>query len=59
MQKALSKTDSGEDLRVVGKGDGDMDGVGEREWVMGNVEERDQAFSQIVGFAGVRWQVVW
>ena len=42
---------SGEDLKICGPG-----GV---EFVVSDVRERDQAFSQIVGFSGERWQVVW
>jgi hypothetical protein len=56
VQKALSKTDSGEDLRIVRRGGRERD---EEEWLLKNVKDRDQAFSQIVGFASVKWQVVW
>jgi hypothetical protein len=45
------KTDSGKDLKLVSKG-GD-------EWVMTNVDSRDQAFSQVLGFSDAVWQVVW
>lgn len=43
--------DSGMDLKVRGKGG--------REEVLGDVEGRDEAFSQIVGFSEEVWQVVW
>ncbi len=45
------KTDSGKDLRLVSKS-------GE-EWTLENVDIRDQAFSQIIGFSKTTWQVVW
>ena len=45
------KTDSGKDLRLVSK-------TGE-EWLLENVDDRDQAFSQIIGFSSTTWQVVW
>lgn len=41
----------GKDLKFV-------DRKGE-EWVLENVEKRDECFSQIVGFSGIDWQVVW
>jgi hypothetical protein len=43
--------DSGMDLKIRSKGG--------REEVLKNVEERDEAFSQIVGFSENLWQVVW
>ncbi|KAF1944695.1 hypothetical protein EJ02DRAFT_452296 [Clathrospora elynae] len=43
--------DSGKDLRLV-----DAQG---REWVLKDVDQRDEAFSQIVGFSRTTWQVVW
>ena len=46
-----AKTDSGKDLRLVSK-------TGE-EWILENVDIRDQAFSQIIGFSKTTWQVVW
>jgi hypothetical protein len=30
-----------------------------QEWVLENVEKRDECFSQIAGFSGREWQVVW
>jgi hypothetical protein len=43
--------DSGKDLKfVVGLG---------REWVLRDVEQRDQAFSQVIGFSRTTWQIVW
>ncbi|KAF2033071.1 hypothetical protein EK21DRAFT_59218, partial [Setomelanomma holmii] len=44
-------TDSGKDLKLVTK-----EG---KEWVMENLEQRDEAFSQIVGFSQTTWQIVW
>jgi hypothetical protein len=29
------------------------------EWVLTDVDQRDEAFSQIVGFSRTTWQVVW
>lgn len=43
--------DSGKDLRLVSKAG--------QEWVLKNVELRNEAFSQIVGFSKTTWQVVW
>ncbi|KAF2658499.1 hypothetical protein K491DRAFT_652742 [Lophiostoma macrostomum CBS 122681] len=56
VRKAIPKpssdySDSGQDLRVV-------DRQGE-ERVLANVDTRDQAFSQIVGFSDTVWQVMW
>jgi len=45
------KADTGKDLKIVSKSG--------QEWVLENVEQRDQAFSQIVGFSDTDWQVVW
>ncbi|KAF2491290.1 hypothetical protein BU16DRAFT_515579 [Lophium mytilinum] len=45
------KNDSGKDLRLVSKAG--------KEWVLMNLDQRDQAFSQIVGFSATVWQVVW
>ena len=45
------QTDSGKDIKIVGKD--------QKELVLENVNGRDQAFSQIVGFSDVKWQVVW
>tara|TARA_R110002003_G_scaffold54_9_gene4747 strand:+ start:13070 stop:13975 length:906 start_codon:yes stop_codon:yes gene_type:complete len=44
-------TDSGKDLKLVTK-----EG---KEYVMKNLEQRDEAFSQIVGFSHTTWQIVW
>lgn len=43
--------DTGMDLRIVSK-------LG-HEWVLVNMDERNQAFSQIVGFSKTPWQIVW
>lgn len=51
--KLLSGRDTGKDLRICSKLDGDG------EWVLTGMEDRDQAFSQIVGFSKTRWQVAW
>lgn len=51
--KTISKTDSGKDLRIVSKH------AEEHEWMLVNVDGRDQAFSQIVGFSNTLWQIVW
>jgi hypothetical protein len=53
VQKAIPtpKRDSGKDLRIV-----DKQG---KEVMLVNVDSRDQAFSQIVGFSDTVWQVVW
>jgi hypothetical protein len=45
--------DTGKDLRVCSKLDGDQ------EWLLTNMDDRDQAFSQIVGFSKTSWQVAW
>ncbi|KAF2703530.1 hypothetical protein K504DRAFT_463583 [Pleomassaria siparia CBS 279.74] len=45
------KTYSKQDLKLVSK-TGD-------EWVLQDVEQRNQAFSQILGFSDAAWQVVW
>ncbi|KAI4762603.1 hypothetical protein E4T51_04394 [Aureobasidium sp. EXF-12344] len=45
--------DTGKDLRICSKLDGD------REWLLKNMDDRDQAFSQIVGFSKTSWQVAW
>jgi hypothetical protein len=44
--------DTGKDLRIQVK-------LGDDEWVLANRGDRDQAFSQIVGFSKASWQVVW
>ena len=53
VQKAVPtpQRDSGKDLRIV-----DKQG---KEVMLVNVDSRDQAFSQIVGFSDTVWQVVW
>lgn len=43
--------DSGQDLKI-----GTRDG---REYLLKQVDKRDEAFSQIVGFSNITWQVVW
>lgn len=50
VQKNIGK-DSGDDMKLVGPNDS--------EYIMLNMKERDQAFSQIIGFSKVTWQVVW
>lgn len=38
----------------------EQEGVhGENNYLLQNIQERDQAFSQIIGFSHVRWVVVW
>ncbi|KAI5201902.1 hypothetical protein E4T39_05057 [Aureobasidium subglaciale] len=44
--------DTGKDLRIQSK-------LGDEEWVLADMDDRDQAFSQIVGFSNASWQVVW
>ncbi|KAF1349477.1 hypothetical protein EJ07DRAFT_139711 [Lizonia empirigonia] len=43
--------DSGQDLKI-----GSRDG---REYLLKQVDKRDEAFTQIVGFSNITWQVVW
>lgn len=43
--------DSGKDLKFV-----DREG---KEYLLNNVDGRDEAFSQVVGFSDTDWQVVW
>jgi hypothetical protein len=52
-KKVLSKltTDSGKDLRLVTK-------TGQ-VYMLHDIEQRDEAFSQIVGFSQTKWQVTW
>jgi hypothetical protein len=45
------KSDSGKDLKLQSK-------TGQ-EWILSNVDLRDQVFSQIVGFSDSVWQIVW
>ncbi|KAH7378192.1 hypothetical protein DE146DRAFT_701511 [Phaeosphaeria sp. MPI-PUGE-AT-0046c] len=50
---AKIKSNSGKDLKIsLSKG-------GEREYVVQDMEKRDEAFGQIVGFSGRVWQVIW
>jgi hypothetical protein len=49
----ISANDTGKDLRITSKLEGDQ------EWLLTNMTERDQAFSQIVGFSKTSWQVAW
>ncbi|KAF2743486.1 hypothetical protein M011DRAFT_471419 [Sporormia fimetaria CBS 119925] len=51
--------DSGKDLRIVVKGGKGGVGAREEEFVLNNVDDRDEAFGQIVGFSDTDWQVVW
>ncbi|KAK8209040.1 hypothetical protein M8818_004004 [Zalaria obscura] len=51
--KTLSKGGSGKDLRVVTKH------AEEHEYLLVDLDDRDQAFSQIVGFSNTNWQIVW
>lgn len=53
-QKNISsklQKDSGQDIKL-----GSRDG---REYLVKQVDKRDEAFSQIVGFSNIKWQVVW
>jgi len=43
--------DSGQDLKLVCK-DGN-------EYTLEQVQNRNEAFSQIIGFSNINWQVVW
>ncbi|KAF1956333.1 hypothetical protein CC80DRAFT_446178 [Byssothecium circinans] len=52
------KSDSGKDLKIIEKGKGEKKGEG-KEWVVEDVDLRDQVFSQILGFSDTAWQVVW
>ncbi|KAF2759870.1 hypothetical protein EJ05DRAFT_484768 [Pseudovirgaria hyperparasitica] len=47
----LFQSDSGQDLKITGKD--------EVERVLCSVDKRDEVFSQIVGYSGCQWQVVW
>ena len=54
VQKNISsklQKDSGQDLKF-----GSRDG---REYLLKQVDKRDEAFSQIIGFSNITWQVVW
>lgn len=46
-------SDTGRDLRVCSRLNGDG------EWILMGMEDRNQAFSQIIGFSETRWQVAW
>lgn len=50
VSKGISRN-SGEDIKLSGP-----NGI---QYLLRNMKDRDQAFSQIVGFSPVRWQVVW
>lgn len=43
--------DSGQDLRIKSKNG--------QDWLLRNVDKRDEAFSQVIGFSDVVWQVNW
>lgn len=45
------KTDSGKDLKLVTKSG--------QEYLLSDMDERDEAFSQIVGFSQTTWQILW
>jgi hypothetical protein len=45
------KTDSGKDLKLITK-------LGQ-EYMLNDMEQRDEAFSQIVGFSQTVWQILW
>jgi hypothetical protein len=45
------KTDSGKDMKMVTK-----TGL---EYLLTDMEQRDEAFSQIVGFSQTEWQIIW
>ncbi len=51
VSKTMPGNDSGKDLRLISKTS--------EERVMVNVDNRDQAFSQIIGFSDTTWQIVW
>lgn len=44
-------SDSGKDLKLITK-------IGEKH-LLTKMDQRDEAFSQILGFSGVSWQIVW
>lgn len=50
VKKAI-REESGSDLLFVDDAD--------QEFMVTGVEERDQVFSQVVGYSGIKWQVVW
>jgi hypothetical protein len=43
--------DSGKDLKF-------EDALG-REWLLSDIKQRDEAFSQVIGFSRQTWQIVW
>lgn len=43
--------DSGQDLKFCSRSG--------REFVLKRVDKRDEAFSQVIGFSNIPWQVVW
>lgn len=45
------QSDPGQDLRFVSRAG--------TEYLLGQIHKRDQAFSQIIGFSNITWQVVW
>lgn len=47
------QSDSGLDLKLV------VEGEGGGAYVLGDMRQRDEAFSQIVGFSARVWQIVW
>lgn len=47
------KSSSGKDLKIV------IGGEGGREYVVQDMEGRDEAFGQVVGFSEQAWQVTW
>lgn len=49
---SIGATDSGKDMKLVAQKTG-------KEWVLKDVHDRDEAFSQIIGFSKTTWQVVW
>jgi hypothetical protein len=51
--KAIPGKGSGKDLRIASKL------AEEQGWVLSDMSNRDEAFSQIVGFSKTSWQIVW
>ncbi|KAF2794867.1 hypothetical protein K505DRAFT_407283 [Melanomma pulvis-pyrius CBS 109.77] len=45
------KLDTGKDLKIVSQGGA--------KYLVENVDQRDQVFSQVLGFSNAAWQVVW
>lgn len=52
-RKVIPGGGTGKDLRISSRL---VDG---QEWMLTDMDNRDQAFSQIVGFSKTTWQVVW